>query len=117
MEDLGWRFSLISQKILNHVDDNSLANFRKASRENSHFLDNERFYWIRHIKKYSANFEEFQESWKRVMKKSPVDFLKNLAIDVHTFFKGLSKRYNEQWHPLFIGAESNVAHYPFVNLL
>ena len=33
MEDLGWRFSLISQKILNHVDDNSLANFRKASRE------------------------------------------------------------------------------------
>ena len=105
MEDLGWRFPLISKIILNNVDNISLANFRKASRENSNFLENERFYWIRIIKKYSANFEEFKESWKKVISKTQVDFLKNLAIDVQTFFNSFSKRYNQQWHPLFIGAE------------
>ena len=105
MEGLGRRFPLISQIILNNVDDKSLTNFRKASRENSNFLDNERFYWIRNIKKYWANFEGFQESWNKVINKTPVDFLKNLAIDVHSFFKGASKRYKKQWHPLFIGAQ------------
>ena len=91
MEELGSRFPLISQIILNNVDDNSLANFRKVSRENSNFLDNERFYWIRNIKKYSSNLEEFQESWKKVINKTPVDFLKNLATDVQSFFQGLIK--------------------------
>ena len=91
MEDLGRRFPLISQIILNNVDDKSLTKFRKASRENSNFLENERFYWIRRIKRYFSNFEEFQESWKKVIKKTPVDFLKDLAIDVHSFFQGLIK--------------------------
>ena len=105
MEDLGRRFPLISQIILNNVDDISLTKFREASRENSNFLDSERFFWIRNIKKYSTNFEEFQQQWKKVINRTPVDFLKNLAIDVHSFFKGISTRYNKQWHPLFIGAE------------
>ena len=96
---------MISQIILNNVDDISLTKFREASRENSNFLDSERFFWIRNIKKYSTNFEEFQQQWKKVINRTPVDFLKNLAIDVHNFFKGISTRYNKQWHPLFIGAE------------
>ena len=91
MEDLGGRFPLISKIILNNVDNKSLTNFRKASKENGNFLDNERFYWIRHINKYSANFEEFKDSWKKVINKTPVDFLKDLAIDVHSFFQGLIK--------------------------
>ena len=91
MEDLGRRFPLVSQIILNNVDDKSLTNFRKTSRENSNFLDNERFYWIRNVKRYFANFEEFQKSWKKVINKTPVDFLKDLAIDVHSFFQGLIK--------------------------
>ena len=107
MEELGRRFPLISQIILNNVDDYSLVNFRKASRENTSFLDSERFYWIRNIKKYSANFEEFQDSWKKVINRTSVEFLKDLAIDVHSFFEGLSilQRYKGQWHPLHIGAE------------
>ena len=105
MEDLGKRFPLISQIILNNVDNKSLTIFRKASRENSNFLDSERFYWIRNIKKYSANFEEFQEAWKKVVNKTSVEFLEDLAINVHNFFKGVSTRCEKQWHPLFIGAE------------
>ena len=105
MEELGRRFPLISQIILNNIDDKSLTKFRKASRENMIFLDSERFYWIRNIKKYSANFQEFQRAWKKVIKRTPSEFLKNLAIFVHSFFKGYSPRYEKQWHPLFIGAQ------------
>ena len=95
----------MSKIILNNVDNKSLANFRKASRENRNFLDNERFYWIRHINKYSKNLEEFKDSWKKVVNKTPVDFLKNLTFDVQSFLKTTSTRYEAQWHPLFIGAE------------
>ena len=28
-----------------------------------------------------------------------------MAIQVHSFFSGISTRYDKQWHPLFIGAE------------
>ena len=104
MEDLGKRFPLISQIILNNVDNKSLTIFRTASRENSNFLDRERFYWIRNIKKYFANFQEFQEAWKKVVNKTSVEFLEDLAINVHSFFNGVSKRCEQQWHPLFIGA-------------
>ena len=104
MDDIGRRFPLISQLILNNVDNISLANFKKASQENRNFLENERFYWIRNKKKYSANFEEFQDSWKKVVCKTPVEFLKNLALDVHSYLKGISTRHETQWHPLFIGA-------------
>ena len=77
----------------------------EQSRENSIFLDNEKFYWIRNIKKYSANFKGFQESWKKVNKKTTVVFLQNFAFDVHSFFKGISTRIEKQWQPLFIRAE------------
>ena len=106
MEDLGRRFPLISKIILNNIDNKSLTSFRKASRENGNFLDNERFYWIRHINKYSANFEEFKDSWKKVINRTPVEFLKSLALGVDSFFKGLSTKYEKQCHPLFIGAKS-----------
>ena len=84
MEDLGRKFPLISKIILNNIDNISLARFREASRENDNFLNSERFYWIRNIKKYSAHFEEFQYSWKKVVSKTPVEFLKSLAFDVHS---------------------------------
>ena len=90
MEELGRRFPLISKIILNNADNKSLTSFRKASRENRNFLDNERFYWIKHINKYSANFEEFKDSWKKVVNKTPVEFLKNLTFDVQSFLKTIS---------------------------
>ena len=97
MEDLGRRFPLISQIILNNIDNISLARFREASRENDNFLNSETFYWIRNIKKYSANFEEFQQPWKKVINKTPVEFLKNLAIDMHSFFNKISTWHNIQY--------------------
>ena len=136
MEEIFQRFPLIAQKILNHVDNETLINFKKVSRNNADFLEKERFYWIRIIQRYNCLFEELHEVWKKVVSKTPVGIVKELAVAVHQFPLTLSKKLQEneiqcvcnetqcacketilspldytqnferQWHPLFIGATS-----------
>ena len=116
MEDLCRRFPLINRNILDYVDNKSLQNFKSASRQTYKLLDQERFYWIRIIKRYNENFKKFREMWKKVITKTPVEFTKQLAIAVHNFFEhrsifsfqtsddGIVTYSKDQLHPLFIGA-------------
>ena len=128
MEVLYQRFPLVAQKVMNHVDDETLVNFKEAGRNNAEFLGKERFYWLRIIQRYNCLIVELQEVWKKVVRKTPVEIIKELAVAVHQFpktmFRQLSplkvqilKRLGEpitsldyvlkvekQWHPLFIGA-------------
>ena len=87
MEDLCRRFPLIDRNILDYVDNKSLQNLKTASRQTYKLLDQERFYWIRMIKRYNENFEKFHEMWKKVITKTSVEFTKQLAIAVHNFFE------------------------------
>ena len=129
MDELCQRFPSMVQKILNHVDNETLINFKEAGRDNAAFLENERFYWIRIIQRYNCLIGELQEVWRKVVRKSPKEIIKELAITVHQFpktiFKNLKSKYmprryayeprivsplefvqklEKQWHPLFIGA-------------
>ena len=136
MEEICQRFPLIAQKILNYVDNETLINFNKAGRNNAAFMEKERFYWIRIIKRYNCLIGELQEVWKKVVKKTPVEIIKELAVAVHQFPQILKRhlhknetggacnetecfcsgtllspldftqRFEKQWHPLFIGATS-----------
>ena len=131
MEKVCQRFALITKKILNNVDNESLINFKQAGRNNVAFLEKERFYWIRIIQCYNCLIGEFQEVWKKVVSKTPIEIIKELAVAVHQFSPILSKElHNEtecscnetreirlssldfvktvekQWHPLFIAATS-----------
>ena len=136
MEEIFQRFPLIAQKILNHVDNETLINFKKVSRNNADFLEKERFYWIRIIQRYNCLFGEFHEVWKKVVSKTPVGIVKELAVAVYQFPITVSKKLNKnetqcscsetqcacnetilspldftqnfekQWHPLYIGATS-----------
>ena len=56
MEEVLRRFPVIGSKILNHVGDESLIDFKATSRENYDFLENEKIYWLRIIKKYIGKF-------------------------------------------------------------
>ena len=123
MEVLCQRFPLMAQKILNHVDDRTLINFKEAGRTNADFLGQERFYWLRIIQRYNCLIGELQEVWKQVVRKTPVEIIKELAVAVHQFPKlafkkhkaeilsdeqispfGFVQKIEKQWHPLFIGA-------------
>ena len=52
MEDLCKRFPHLSERILSQVDDRSLNKIKLISGDMLEYLDKERFFWIRLIKKY-----------------------------------------------------------------
>ena len=105
MEKLSKRFSSTNKVILSYVDEKTLANFKKGSKGINKILNGEKFYWIRIINKHRARFQEFQESWKKVISRTPVDTIKQLALAVDKFFQGKPTRLERRWHPLFIAAE------------
>ena len=75
----------MAQKIMNHVDDQTLINFKEAGRTNGDFLGQERFYWLRIIQRYNCLIGELQEVWKKVVNKTPLEIMKEFAVAVHQF--------------------------------
>ena len=55
------RFPFAGKLILNNLENQSLARSKETNRGINKFLENERFYWIRILKKYSKNFKGFGE--------------------------------------------------------
>ena len=76
------RFPFVGKKILNNLENQSLARSKEINRRLNKFLENERFYWIRILMKYKRNFEEFEESWNHVIENAPIAILKQLALAV-----------------------------------
>ena len=64
MDVIQRRFPNLAGNILNSLDDQSLLKYRESDRENCEFISQERFYWIRILKKYNRYFETSKESWQ-----------------------------------------------------
>ena len=90
--------------VFEELNDESLVKFKESSREINNHLQNERFYWIRIVKKHGEYFEEFADSWKKVICKTPAGAVKELALTVEGYlnFSGF-KGY--QLHPIHVAAE------------
>ena len=82
MEIICKRFPTASDLILKYLDDKSLVKSKEASRDVAKYLDNERFYWIRILKKNNCQFRSFEESWNQVIIKTPLDIIKQLTLAV-----------------------------------
>ena len=85
MEELCQRFPSIAQKIMNDVDDKTLINLKESSKITHYFLEKERFYWIRLIQRYNCLIGELRDVWEKVVKKTPAEIIKELAVAVHLF--------------------------------
>ena len=112
MEDLCGRFPLLSKMVFENLDNQSLVKFKESSWEINNHLQNERFYWIRIIKKHVEHFKEFADAWKKVIDKTPVKTVRELAITVESYFNfslqnadDLFQNYQTQLHPLHVAAE------------
>ena len=81
------RFPTLAVNIINNLDDKSLVKFKDINRENHEFMDQERFYWIRILRKYSKYFETNKESWMMSISKIQARFVKKLAMATLNFFK------------------------------
>ena len=108
IEELCKRFPLLSKMVFEDLDDECLARVQESSKEINSHLQNQRFYWIRILKKHNRYFEEFADPWKKVIEKTPVEIVKELAMTVKDHFNDtkFNKRAgdNNQLHPLHIAA-------------
>ena len=115
LENICERFPVLCEKILTNLDDKNLVNIKVVSRKLCSLVQNERLLWIRNIKKFisaehalgiwicgcrffpkSVNYK-ISEKWQQVINKTPVQFLKELAIavtKVHEKYKNYTN-YNE----------------------
>ena len=91
------RFPCIAQDIFKELDNRSLIKCRKLSVPVQNFIDNEKFIWIRPMQKYSGNMEEFYEQWKVVIRKTPVELVKELSKTVMQFFEDHITRIERQY--------------------
>ena len=99
MDVIQKRFPTLAVNILNNLDDKSLVKYKKSNKENCEFLVQERFYWIRILKKYNVlYFETSKETWKKAISKTPCGIVKKLATAVITFIKRDSDYF---WTPHF----------------
>ena len=114
MEVLCVRFSFVFKKLLFHLDDQHLVRLKEASRLVSHHIDDERYYYIRIIQKlfeqHNGRAGELPKSWKKVIEKTPIKIIRQLAIVTTNFIKTPCsvrawKMDNLQWHPLHVVAE------------
>ena len=87
MENLCKRFPHLAAQVFDQVDDQSLNNCKEINRRVLEHLDNERFFWIRIIKKYQARLKDFPKFWKPVIFKIPVEKVKQIAIAVSEIFQ------------------------------
>ena len=98
------RFPLVSNRILDLLDDTTLMHCKEVSKELNNFLQNEKSVWLRIIRLYKGNIIGFEDSWKKTIEKDSVDNIKHLALATQNFFKHESNFFMNQWHPLFIAA-------------
>ena len=104
---------LLAGMILKRLDNHSLMICRESSIVLCQYLNEDKMVSVRKIKKYNSSFVEFQNVWKKVLKKAPVKIVREFAILAQEFFKPRlptddndvrHKRRSRQWHPLWIAA-------------
>ena len=101
MEDLCQRIPSLAVLIFKNLDDQSLVKVNQTSRKLLEFVLNERFYLERTIFKYKQNLLDCQEIKKKILKKSSLDTLEQLASSIRFFFTKRN-RYVEEWPLLHI---------------
>ena len=83
MEEILRRFPHIGEQIFKELDNKSLAKCRKADRSWRTFIDDQKFSWIRKIQFCSI---DYKEPLKKILKKTNLDVVKELAKEA--FQKG-----------------------------
>ena len=99
------RFPHLSQNIFNNLDNNSLTNCREVCRTWKSSIDCEKFACLRRIQKYRRRLEPLDQ-WNEVIKKTPVEEIKQLCQIVEHLFKLGINKMTSNYSPLHIAAEN-----------
>ena len=108
------RFPHLVQSIFEILDDENLIKCKTVSRSWSSYMDEERFFWKRIIKKLVHDYDDFRKEWIVAMKKADIEMIKELGCAVQKIFSGHSsqcvdkencKHLTIQISPLYLCAE------------
>ena len=99
------RFPDIADMIFNQLENCSIANCRKVNESWRSFIDDQKLPWIRKIQKFSGSLTGFHDQWIQIITRTPINVVKELAVNVEIFFKANPKRNEHRWPPHFIAAD------------
>ena len=116
MENFCKKFPHLAKSVFDQVDEQSLNLCKEISGDVLEYLDSERFFWIRMIRKYQRRLKDFPKLWKLVIDKTPLEKVKQIAIAVSRFFQGRHLYSNQlflrrrQWSLIAISAHHGDLH-------
>ena len=99
------QFPEMGEAILNCINEKSLVAMRKVNRPWMNFVDQQKIIWVRMIEKHIGHRNTFPDDWKKVVFKTPVQMVKDLAIAVQEFYETETNMFKDQiYSPLSIAA-------------
>ena len=116
MEIICLRFPLIANQVLKNVDNQTLINYRECGWKSSNFINGEKFYWFRILHKYWLIVDIqghgwqmqglFYEYWQKIMKNTPLEIVKKLAMASIQFSRTFPQEKIRDWSPFHLAAAS-----------
>ena len=104
MEEFFTRYSHLSEKIFEYLDDESLLRCRSVSKTWKNYLDMQRFPWIRMIFRHKLNVQH-EKAWN-IIHKIQSHNLKDLAFIVRKFYAYCPWRKEDEQTPLHFAVRS-----------
>ena len=105
MEEIASRFPILSKKIFNSLDNQSIAKCRLVSRFWQAHLDQQKYIQIRIIKVKVGDFHKIGDAWNRIFKEGSTEIIIDLGIAVTKFYKkGITLKYYEGLTPMHVAA-------------
>ena len=105
------RFPHVVTNIFKELDDETLTNCIEVSPLWCDHLEDQKFFWVRRIQRYSENMKYAYPQWKKVFKSTPVEYVKELSVSTQQFFEykvyhfsNYGPRNEYQYSPLLIVA-------------
>jgi len=105
MEELCIRFSHLSEKIFDLLDNETMINCKEASRFWFDYLDGQKLVQIRIIKATVGQFHSIGKSWNKVFKSAFTETIMTLGVAINQFYnRDLSLEYHEGLTPIHAAA-------------
>ena len=108
MESICLRTPHILEQINELLDNKSLVKCKGASRITCSNIENQKcgkFMTTRTIQSYVMNPKEFENHWKMIIQKLPMERLSEFGMLVKDFYKVSPSRFQENWAPMHIAAD------------
>ena len=100
MENLCERFPHLAWRIFDQLDDFFLMKLQMLNNVVREFLDKERSYWIRNLRKNHELLKDYPKLWRPVLEKSPCETVKKIVLALNDFFYSphlYTDKLNQEW--------------------